>query len=113
MDERRAGRLRLPQQGSARVLGRPDDLSQFDWTATLHPEDAPDVHQVAMDAAMAGQGFEVEARYRRNDGHWRIVHTNARPRLDSEGRFFGMIGVNLDVTDTRMVEDGCATTRPN
>ncbi len=85
--------------------GAPDDLSQFDWTATLHPEDAPDVHQVAMDAAMAGQGFEVEARYRRNDGHWRIVHTNARPRLDSEGRFFGMIGVNLDVTDTRMVED--------
>lgn len=85
--------------------GAPEDLGQFDWSASLHPEDAPRVRQVAMEASMAAQGFEVEARYRRNDGQWRIVHTNARPRLDSEGRFFGMIGVNLDVTDTRMVED--------
>ncbi|MFN4295666.1 MAG: PAS domain S-box protein [Brevundimonas sp.] len=85
--------------------GAPDDLSQFDWGATLHPEDTERAQRVAIEAAMAGQGFEVEARYRRHDGQWRIVHTNARPRLDSEGRFFGMIGVNLDVTDARTVEE--------
>jgi PAS domain S-box-containing protein len=85
--------------------GAPEDLGQFDWSATLHPEDAARVRQITLEASLAAQGFEVEARYRRNDGQWRIVHTNARPRLDSEGRFFGMIGVNLDVTDTRMVEE--------
>ncbi len=84
--------------------GAPEDLSAFDWSATLHPDDAERVTAIGMNAAMAGQGFEVEARYRRHDGAWRILSTTARPRFDAEDRFFGMIGVNLDVTDARMVE---------
>ena len=85
--------------------GAPDDLSAFDWGATLHPEDAERVFGVAMEAATAGQGFQVEARYRRHDGQWRILVTEAQPRFDSDGRYFGMIGVNMDVTEARMVED--------
>ena len=84
--------------------GAPEDLSGFVWSETLHPEDAERVADTAMQAAMAGQGFDVEARYRRHDGAWRILTTTAHPRFDAQGRFFGMIGVNLDVTDARVVE---------
>ncbi len=80
------------------------DLSGFDWSGTLHPEDADAVRRAAMSAATAGQSFQTTARYRRQDGQWRILRTEARPRFDSEGRFFGMIGVNLDVTDAHVVE---------
>jgi PAS domain S-box-containing protein len=85
--------------------GAPEDLAGFVWNQTLHPEDSERVAAVATQAATAGQGFDVEARYRRHDGAWRILSTTARPRFDADGRFFGMIGVNLDVTDARLVED--------
>ena len=45
--------------------------------------------------------FEVEARYRRSDGAIRVLHTTSRPRFGPTGEFLGMIGVNVDVTDTR------------
>src|SRR5690606_4606276 len=40
----------------------------------------------------------------RADGAWRTLHTAARPRIDPDGRFRGMIGVNVDVTDARAAE---------
>ena len=52
--------------------------------------------------AMATQTpLEVEARYRRADGAWRILHTRAEPRFDASRQFQGMVGVNTDVTDQR------------
>jgi PAS domain S-box-containing protein len=52
----------------------------------------------------ARSGFSVEARYRRADGAYRILRTEARPRFGDAGAFLGMIGVNVDVTDTREAE---------
>ena len=48
--------------------------------------------------------FTVEARYRRHDGEYRLVRTDAQPRFDASGDFLGMIGVNVDITDTRRAE---------
>ncbi|RYI08886.1 MAG: hypothetical protein EON48_14180 [Acetobacteraceae bacterium] len=33
------------------------------------------------------------------DGEWRTLQTEARPRFGSDGRFLGMIGVNVDITE--------------
>ena len=48
--------------------------------------------------------FTVEARFLRADGEYRIVQTNAQPRFGPSGEFLGMIGVNVDITETRKVE---------
>ena len=48
--------------------------------------------------------FTVEARYRRADGEYRLVRTDAQPRFDAGGEFLGMIGVNVDITETRRAE---------
>jgi GAF domain-containing protein len=45
------------------------------------------------------EGFTVELRFRRHDGKYRDLVTNARPRLGPRGEFVGMIGVNVDVTE--------------
>ncbi|MDO1560445.1 PAS domain-containing protein [Brevundimonas sp. 2R-24] len=84
--------------------GVSDDLSLFSWSDTLHPDDAGIVWRATAAALEAEAAFSVEARYRRYDGEWRTLTTEALPRFDADGAFLGMIGVNVDVTDARRAE---------
>lgn len=83
-----------------------EDIPNFDWTSSLHPDD---VAQLAgpFAAAMENQTeMEVEARYRRqSDGEYRILRTVAHPRFSDNGEFLGMVGVNTDVTEQRESEE--------
>ncbi|MGQ7793181.1 PAS domain-containing protein [Faunimonas sp. B44] len=82
----------------------PEEIAGFEWESTLHPEDVEAVHVAIGGAMRALSPVQVEARYRRADGAWRILRTEAQPRFDAEERFVGMIGVNVDVTGTRAAE---------
>lgn len=81
------------------------DIAAFDWAGSIHPEDRERLFQ-PFSAAMAEHApFSVEARYKRADGCYRIIHTQAQPRFNHDGAFVGMIGVNVDVTETRRAEE--------
>ena len=83
----------------------PADLAEFDWSSTLHPDDVAKLAE-PFGKAMADQAaFEVEARYKRADGAWRTMRTLANPRFSGDGRFLGMSGVNIDITDQLMAEE--------
>lgn len=84
--------------------GVPEDLAGFSWSQSLLPDDAEELYGVFGKAMAAREPFEVEARYRRADGEVRILATRAQPRFDGTGAFLGMIGVNVDVTETRKHE---------
>ncbi|MBX7247945.1 MAG: PAS domain-containing protein [Caulobacteraceae bacterium] len=82
-----------------------DYLDHFDWMTTLHPDDR-EALGVAYSAGMDSQKpFQCEGRYRRADGEWRVLQTQAQPRFGVDGRFEGMIGVNVDVTEARAAEN--------
>lgn len=81
-----------------------EDLARFDWSSTIHPEDRDCVFGPFAKAMAAREPFETEARYRRADGAYRIIRTMARPRFGATGRFLGMTGVNVDVTEQRATE---------
>jgi PAS domain S-box-containing protein len=81
------------------------DLSDFSWLSTLHPQDVDALFGPYAAAMQSKSTLDVEARYRRADGQWRVLRTTARPRFGAEGSFLGMIGVNVDVTDQRRVEE--------
>ena len=81
-----------------------EQLKDFDWGSMLHPEDAGPLAAQVMEAMASRRGFEVEARYRRSDGAWRLLHTVAQPRFGPSGELLGMIGVNADVTEARDAE---------
>lgn len=81
-----------------------EDIATFDWSSTLHPEDVDALAGPFQKAMATHTKMTVEARYRRADGVWRVLHTDANPRFDGEGRFLGMVGVNVDVTDQRQSE---------
>lgn len=81
-----------------------DDLAAFDWQTTMHPDDAPAIGTGMQEALAAQAATVIEGRYRRHDGAWRILRTDARPRFAADGGFLGMIGVNVDVTESREAE---------
>ncbi|MEY4556565.1 MAG: hypothetical protein RL093_1684 [Pseudomonadota bacterium] len=82
----------------------PDALDSFDFSALIHPDDVEQVMAVTADAAARHAAFSTEARFRRHDGAWRVLHTDARPRIEPDGRYGGLIGVNIDVTEARAAE---------
>jgi PAS domain S-box-containing protein len=84
--------------------GVPEDLAGFSWGSSLLPEDAEGLYAVFGKAMTERQPFEVEARYLRADGEVRILATRAQPRFDGAGAFLGMIGVNVDITESRKAE---------
>jgi two-component sensor histidine kinase len=84
---------------------RLDDLAHFDWSATLHPDDREALFPPFEHAMRTHTAFSVDARYRRADGAYRTLSTQAKPRFGPTGEFVGMIGVNVDVTDTRRAEE--------
>jgi PAS domain S-box-containing protein len=81
-----------------------DDVATFDWNTTLHPDDRGKLFGPFSQAMHTHAPLTVEARYRRTDGEFRTVHTQAQPRFGAGGEFLGMIGVNTDVTETRSAE---------
>lgn len=80
-------------------------LAAFNWTTTMHPEDVPLIGK-AMGEAMANRAsVKVKGRYRDATGQYRILQTDARPRMSADGDFLGMIGVNIDITEREEAEE--------
>ncbi|WP_439476027.1 PAS domain S-box protein [Brevundimonas sp.] len=82
----------------------PESLDGFDFSTLIHPDDVEQVMAATADAAACHAAFATEARFRRHDGEWRVLHTDAQPRIEPDGRYGGLIGVNTDVTEARAAE---------
>ncbi|WP_372616693.1 PAS domain S-box protein [Falsiroseomonas sp.] len=86
-----------------------DAIAGFDWGTTTHPEDVAPLFDAFGRGMQAQSGFIVQARYRRADGAWRTLRTEALPRFGEAGEFLGMIGVNVDLTETLAAEAALRT----
>ncbi len=76
-----------------------DDVRAFDWRETMHPGDEARIMAELARATSSADAFNVEGRYLRADGTYRVVSTRGEPRFSQLGEFLGMIGVNVDITD--------------
>ncbi|WP_226635307.1 PAS domain-containing protein [Brevundimonas poindexterae] len=84
---------------------RPTDLGDpTPWLDAIHPEDRERVWNASLAALKSRTPLQIEARYLRSDGEWRILETHARPRFDARGVFLGMVGANIDLSEVRQVE---------
>lgn len=81
-----------------------EQMLDFNWHETVHPGDREALLGPFTRGMRERTGFSVEARYRRADGEYRTLDTDAHARFGADGEFLGMIGVNVDVTETRRVE---------
>ena len=80
-------------------------LETFDWSSTIHADDIEQVAAAMTRGIAACEPVTIEARYRNAAGEYRVLQTHARPRLAADGRFLGMIGVNVDTTERRRAEE--------
>jgi PAS domain S-box-containing protein len=81
-----------------------NDVPTFNWHTTIHPDDAADIGSRMMEALAAQSTVSVQGRYRNCRGEYRVLLTVARPHFAANGKFRGLIGVNVDVTEREQAE---------
>jgi len=81
-----------------------ENLAEFDWQSTMHPDDRDAISRAMLRGISARKSVTVEGRYLNAQGSYRLLSTNAQPRFSPTGEFLGMIGVNVDITEQREAE---------
>ena len=82
----------------------PDDEPDFDWGATLHPDDLLRMEERTRTGEARQQATLIELRMRNAEGAYRLLQCRSQPRIGGNGEYLGLIGVNVDVTDMRARE---------
>jgi PAS domain S-box-containing protein len=81
------------------------DVRGYDWSRYVHAEDREE-HLNAYQRAFAAQArFTAEFRFRRHDGEYRWMRSDATPRFGDDGEFQGHVGATIDITERRSAED--------
>ncbi|HET6961686.1 MAG TPA: ATP-binding protein, partial [Terriglobia bacterium] len=90
-------------------LGRTmEEVQGMDWTAALHPDDAAAYLEAYREALEERTPFEAQFRFRREDGEYRWMKSAGLPRFAANGRFLGVVGCSLDITDIKRSEEALA-----
>jgi PAS domain S-box-containing protein len=80
------------------------EVRGFDWSRFVHPDDRDEYVDTYMRAFRSRSSFGAEFRFRRADGEWRWMRSEATPRLE-DGVFAGYVGASVDITERRRAED--------
>lgn len=97
------------QVGLEKVLGIKDNSSiegVYQWLERIHPKDYPHVEKVinAILSAREQKIFEVEYRFKRDDGTYSHVYDRGMIIRNSENRPVRMIGAAQDITERKRLE---------
>ena len=74
------------------------------WAEGIHPEDLQRCFDTFTQSFDRREEFRMEYRLRRYDGEYRWVLDLGVPRFDQDGSFVGFIGIGVDVTDRKEME---------
>jgi len=75
------------------------------WASLVHPDDRSRVLETWIQAFEKAEGFSSDFRLLRSDGEYRWLASRAAPRFDAGGRFAGLIGSCIDITESRQAEE--------
>jgi PAS domain S-box-containing protein len=86
-------------------IGLENDLHVrgFDWSRFVHPDDRDPYIGAYLEAFGQRSTFRAELRFRRADGEWRWMRSEATPRIENEV-FVGYVGASVDITERRNAE---------
>ena len=74
------------------------------WADAVHPDDVGAIEERFRAAAVAGEPYEVEYRFRRADGAYRWHVARVAPIRDPGGAVVGWVGMATDVDERRRAE---------
>ncbi len=72
------------------------------WADITHPDDVPPMMEAYSRAIAAHQPYQFEIRQRAKDGTYHHILWKGIPRIGAGGAFEGMLGVGIDVTESRL-----------
>ena len=79
------------------------DVTGKGWLNTLHDDDRQNTYHYFKSNFERKSSFDIETRFRRNDGKYRWVLCTGKPTFSEEGLFTGYIGSCTDVHDKKML----------
>ena len=79
-----------------------EQISDWDWTASVHPDDREDLMLTWQRIIASEQLGEGEVRLRRRDGEYRWFLFRANPVRDDSGRLVKWYGINIDITERKL-----------
>ena len=86
--------------------GRPaEEVIGAGWTSLVHPDDLPALLARRTEAWETHAPYSFEARFRRFDGAWRLLHAVCNPRLPGPDSHGGYVGLATDITEQRAAEE--------
>ena len=75
------------------------------WQIAIHPDDLPELLNRWRSILTSNALGEMEARLRRSDGEYRWFLFRTRPLTDASGQVTKWCGLNIDIEETRQVEE--------
>ena len=76
------------------------------WMTAIHPEDRERASRSFWDGIRSGQGFTMEARFRRaHDGTYRWHLNRAVALRDAEGKILRFVGTSTDIEDLKQSQE--------
>ena len=83
-----------------------DEDVTLDWYNLVHPDDIARV-QIKMREHLEGKAmfFESVHRMKHQSGDWRWMRSRAKAILDDNGRLLRLLGVEVDITESKLYED--------
>ena len=100
-----AGDIEFINRAFRRFLGvSGKEMKADEWRAFIHPQDLPDYIAAFECAVKDCKPFTADYRVRRADGEWRLVGSNADPRISPSGEHRGYIGLSADITERKQAE---------
>ena len=75
------------------------------WQNAIHPDDLPELLNRWRSILTSDALGEMEARLRRSDGEYRWFLFRTRPLTDASGQVTKWCGLNIDIEETRQVEE--------
>jgi len=88
-----------------------EQVQKFGWMDRLPPEDVQSTTDHWLHCVQTGEDFEHEHRFRAKDGSYRNVLAIGRSVWDESGRITEWVGLNLDVTERRKMEEALKEAR--
>jgi PAS domain S-box-containing protein len=82
-----------------------EQVRDFEWTSTVHPEDLPGLIAAWTDIMASRMPGAAEARMQRYDGQYRWFLFRTSPLRDQQGNVIKWYGVNVDIDDRKRAEE--------
>jgi PAS domain S-box-containing protein len=100
------GRNLYASESFLRLVGlTQEECSSFGWSEVLHPDDVAETLTAWQDCVREGRRWDREHRFLGVDGKWHPILARGVPVRNERDEITSWVGINLDISDLKQVED--------